>query len=94
MLKMLSASIGFISNNVKGIQSFEKIINFFEYLKKTVASCGYFSIGDTPPYMMGKKWGTTSLKENIFSHGQNNSCGVAIGFIGNTSFEVSDKKQD
>ena len=55
MLKMLSESIGFISNNVKVIQSFEKIITFFEYLKKTVTSCDYFSIGDTPPYMMGKK---------------------------------------
>ena len=30
----------------------------------------------------------------FFSHGQSNSCGVAIGFIGNTSFEVSIKKQD
>ena len=47
MLKMLSESIGFISNNVKGIQSFEKIIKFFEYLKKAIASCRYFSIGDT-----------------------------------------------
>ena len=36
-----------------------------------------------------KKNGTTS-----FSHGQSNSCGVAIGFIGNASFEVSNKKQD
>ena len=34
MLKMLSESIGFISNNVKGIQSFEKIIKNFEYLKR------------------------------------------------------------
>ena len=30
---MLSDSICFISNNVKGIQSFEKRIKFFEYLK-------------------------------------------------------------
>ena len=30
----------------------------------------------------------------FFSHGQSNSCRVAIGFIGNTSFEVSNKKQD
>ena len=93
MLKMLSESIGFISNNVKVIQSFEKIITFFEYLKKTVTSCDYFSIGDTPPYMMGKKR-NDKFKGKNFSHGQSNSCGVAIGFIGNTSFEVSDKKQD
>ena len=30
----------------------------------------------------------------FFSHGQSNFCGVAIGFIGNMSFEVSNKKQD
>ena len=47
---MLSESIGFISSNVKGIQSFEKIIKFFEYLKKASASCWYFSIGDTLHY--------------------------------------------
>ena len=54
---MLSESIGFISNNVKGIQSFEKIIKNFEYLKKAIASCGYFSIGDTLHHTRwGKKW--------------------------------------
>ena len=47
MLKMLNESIGFISNNVKGIQSFEKMIKNFEYLKKAITSCGYFSVGDT-----------------------------------------------
>ena len=30
----------------------------------------------------------------FFSHGQSNSCGAAIGFIRNTSFKVSNKKQD
>ena len=35
------------------------------------------------------------LKENsFFSCGQSNSCWITIGFIGNTSFEVSVKKQD
>ena len=38
---MLSDSIRFISNNVKGIQSFEKRIKIFEYLKKAIASCGF-----------------------------------------------------
>ena len=30
----------------------------------------------------------------FFSHSQSDSCGVAIGFIGNMSFEVSIKKED
>ena len=43
---------------------------------------------------MLKKPGTMSLKKLFFEHGQSNSCGVAIGFIGNTSFNASHKKQD
>ena len=42
---MLSNSICFISNKVKGIQAFEKRIKIFEYSKKAIAS--YFSTGDT-----------------------------------------------
>ena len=35
------------------------------------------------------------VKGKLFSsHGQRNSCEAAISFIGNTSFEVSNKKQD
>ena len=29
----------------------------------------------------------------FFSHGKTNSCGVAIGFIGNNKLEVLDKKK-
>ena len=41
MLKMLSDSICFILNNIKGIQSFEKRIKLFGYLKKAIASCRF-----------------------------------------------------
>ena len=74
MLKMLSMC--FISNNVKGIQSFEKRTKIFEYLKKAIASCGFIFL----------------LEANSTIH--DNSCGVAIGFIDNTRFEDSNKKQD
>ena len=47
MLKMLSNSIGFISNNVKGIQSFEKRIKIFGYLKKAITSCGFIFLQET-----------------------------------------------
>ena len=42
--------------------------------------------------MMGKD-GRMILKEN-FSHGYSNSCGVAIGFLGNMNFNVLNKIQD
>ena len=58
MLKMLSNSICFISNNVKGIQSFEKRIKFFEYLKKAIPSSGFIFLKETQStkIMKKKKW--------------------------------------
>ena len=47
MLKMLSDSRCFISNNVQGIQSFENRTKFFEYLKKAIASCGFIFLQET-----------------------------------------------
>ena len=47
MLKMLSNSIRFISNNVKGIQSFEKRIKILAYLKKAIASSGFIFLQET-----------------------------------------------
>ena len=55
MLKMLSDSVCFISNNVKGIQSFEKRTKFFEYLKKAIASCGFIFLQETHSTIMMKK---------------------------------------
>ena len=43
---------------------------------------------------MMKKWNDKFKGKLFFSHGQSNSCGVAIGFIGNIGFEVSNEKQD
>ena len=47
MFKMLSNSIRFISNNVKGIRSFEKRIKFFEYLKEAITSYGFIFLQET-----------------------------------------------
>ena len=95
MLKMLSDSICFISNNVKGIQSFEKRTKNFQYLKKAIASCGFIFLQETHSTIhYEKKWKDEFKGKLFFSHGQSNSCGVALGFIGNTRFEVLNKKQD
>ena len=44
---MLSNSIHFISNKVKGIQALEKRIKIFEYSKKTIASCEFIFLQET-----------------------------------------------
>ena len=56
---------------------------------------GYSSTADTLHHTRGKKkWNDEFKGKLFFSDGQSNSCGVAIGFISNTSFQVSDRKQD
>ena len=53
-----------------------------------------FSTGDTLHHAWWKKWNDEFKGKLFFSQCQSNSCGVAIGFIVNTSFEVSNRKQD
>ena len=40
---------------------------------------------------MSKKNGKTSFKNNCFSHGKTNYCGVAIGYYGKKSFKLLNK---
>ena len=92
---MLSDSICFISKNVKWIQSFEKRTKIFEYLKKAIASSGFIFLHKTHSTIHDQsKWNNEFKGKLFFSHGQSNSCGVAIGFTGNIRLEVSNKKQD
>ena len=89
---MLSNSICFISNNVKG-KSFVKRIKFYEYLKIAIASSGFIFLQETHFTIDDEKKYNHEFKGKLFfSHGQSNSCRVAIGFIGNMRFEVSNKK--
>ena len=53
-----------------------------------------FTITDNSTIHDEKKWNNEFNGKLFFSHDQSNSCGVAAGFIGNMSFEVSKKKQD
>ena len=92
---MLSNSIHFISNNVKGIQSYKNRINFFKYLKNAISSSGFIFLQETHSSIYDKKkWNDEFKGKLFFSLGQRNSCRVAIGFIGSRSFKVSNKKQD
>ena len=68
MLKMLSNSICFISNNVKGIQSFEKRTKIFEYLEKAIASYGFIFLQETHSTIHDEKKWNDELRENSFSH--------------------------
>ena len=68
----------------------------FKYIKNAIASSGFIFLQETHfTIHMKKKSGTIEFKGKLFFlHGQSNSCGVAIGFIGNMNSKVSNKKQD
>ena len=45
----------FISNNVKGPQSLEKRINFFEYLKNCISNNGFMFLQETHSIVFDEK---------------------------------------
>ena len=55
MLKMLSNSICFISNNVKEIQSFERRIKIAEYLKKAITSSAFIFLQEAQSTILDEK---------------------------------------
>ena len=70
-----------------------KRIKFYEYLKIAIASSGFIFLQETHSTIDDEKKCNDEFKGKLFfSHGQSNSCRVAIGFIGNMRFEVSNKK--
>ena len=52
---MLSNGIYFISNNVKGIQSFEKRIKIAEYLKKAITSSTFIFLQEPHSTILDEK---------------------------------------
>ena len=92
---MINNYIQFISNNVKGLQSLEKRIKVFEYLKNCISNIGFTCLQETYSTVYDEKRWQDELKGKLFfSHGHSNSCGVAIGFLGNMNFNVLNKIQD
>ena len=91
----MGVKLQFISNNVKGLQYFLKRIKIFEYLKNNLRSNGFLFSQETDSSLADEKKWVDELKGPItFSHGKTNSCGVAIGYIGNNKVNVLDKKID
>ena len=87
--------ITFISNNVKGIQTSQKRMKLFEYLKSYVATNGFVFLQETHSSIRDeKKWEDEFRGKLFFSHGKTNSCGVLIGYYGTKKIEVINKKCD
>ena len=66
MLKIFSNTIRFILNYVNEIQSFEKRITFFEYLKKAITSCGFIYLKKTHSTIHDEKKWNNEFKRKLF----------------------------
>ena len=89
---MLSNSTRFISKNGNRIPSFENIINFFQYLRNAIFSAGLMFLHETHSTIHDeKKWNNEFQRKLFFLLGKSNSFRVAIGSIGNMSFEISSR---
>ena len=55
LVKMINNHIQFISNNVKGLQSLEKRIKVFEYLKNCISNNGILFLQETHSIVFDEK---------------------------------------
>ena len=69
--------ITFISNNVKGIQTSQKRMKLFEYLRSYIVTNGFVFLQETHSTIRDEKKLENEFKSRLFfSHGKTNSCGV------------------
>ena len=88
-MSIMNCNYNFISNNVNGIEASEKRLKLFEYLKNNINDNGFIFLRET--YLLSNdelKWKDEFGGSLFFSHGKNNSCGVAIGYCGKEDFKV------
>ena len=59
-------NLKFISNNVEGIQTSEKRIKIFKYLKNSVSPNGFIFLQETHSFIDGKKSWCNGLSGNLY----------------------------
>ena len=85
--------IAFITNKVKGIQTSQKRIKLFEYLKSCVTSNGFVFLHETHSSISDeKKWEGEFSGKFFFSHEKTHSCEVLVGYYGTKKIEVTNIK--
>ena len=81
----------FISSNIVGIKASNKRLKLFEYLKENINFNGFTLFHETHSSMNDRKqWKDEFNGHLFFSHDKTNSCGVATGFCGKNSLDLSD----
>ena len=82
-------SLSFITNNVKGMQSYKKRLKLIQYLGST----GVLLLRETRSNSkVEQKWKEDFKRHVFFSHGKTNSCVVLTTYFRKETFNV--KKQE
>ena len=87
--------MGFLSNNVNGLNLSKKQIKMFEYFREKIANNGILFLQEThSSHDTVINWRDDFKGELFFSHGTTNSCGVIIGYLGSKKIKVNRIKSD
>ena len=92
---MVISNVCFIKNNVKGLQSTKKRLEFIEYLKDKLKSNGVIFLQETHSVSDDESTWADDFKGRVFfSHGTSNSHGVSIAYLGSKCFVAKNKRND
>ena len=88
-------SLSFITNNVKGTQSYKKRLNLIKYFKEKLGLTGVLFLQEThSSSKVEKKWKEGFERDVFFSHGKTNSCGVLTAYFRKETFNVKKQETD
>ena len=77
---------------LRDLKSLKRRIKVFEYLKNCISNNGFMFLEEIHSTVYDeKRWQDVLKGKLFFSHGHSNSCGVALGFLGNLNFNVLNK---
>ena len=77
---------------LRDLKLLKRRIKVFEYLKNCISNNGFMFLEEIHSTVYDeKRWQDVLKGKLFFSHGHSNSCGVALGFLGNLNFNVLNK---
>ena len=87
--------LNFLTNNVNGLKSSKKRIKMFEDFREKISNNGIIFLQETHSSKNTfNNWRNDFKGEVFFSHGSTSSCGVMIGYLGSTKFQLNEINKD
>ena len=85
----------FISFNVKGLRALKKRQKIIAFLKDKIHHNGFLFLQETHSTKHDENtWKQQFSSKTFFSHGENNSCGVLISYLGDKTLEIKKELRD